>query len=181
MACDLGAGRAYPCKDAIGGIKAVIWCVLDDAKYAAIAAGAVADTTAIMTMYRWELSKNSGSFAQNVKSSIENGTVYFEQVLTIQTPKLSAVDNDELAEVLKNRLSIVVQDNNDNFHIMGYATGAEVTGGNFGTGTAKGDLNGYNLVFTAEEKQPAPFFIDLSSSTARGALAFAITITPDFY
>jgi hypothetical protein len=181
MACDLAAGRAYPCKDAIGGIKAVVWCVLDDAKWGAIATGAVADTTAVMIMFRWELSKNSGSFQQNVQSSIENGTVYFEQVLTIQTPKLSAADNDELAEVLKNRLCIVVQDNNDNFHIMGYSTGAEVTGGNFGTGAAKGDLNGYNIVFTAEEKQPAPFAPDLSNSTVRGSLTGAITITPDYY
>ena len=181
MACDLGAGRAYPCKDAIGGIRDVVWCVLDNAKYGAIASGAVADTTATMAMFRWELSKNSGSFQQEITSSIENGTVYFTQTLTIQTPKLSALDSEELAEVLKNRLSIIVRDNNDNFHIMGYSSGAEVTGGNFGTGTAKGDLNGYNLVFTSEEKQPAPFFIDLTDSTARTALTGAITITPDYY
>lgn len=157
MACDLTTGRIYPCKDAIGGIKEVLWCVLDDVTYDAISGGAVADITSTTTFFRWELSKNSGSFQQNVQSSVENGTIYYEQVLTIQTPKLSALDNEELAKVLKNRLSIIVRDNNDNFHIMGYDTGAEVTGGNFGTGTAKGDLNGYNIVFTAEEKLPAPF------------------------
>lgn len=155
--CDLTTGRLFPCKDAIGGIKEVLWCALDDVTYAAIASGAVADITSTTTFYRWELSKNSGSFQQNVQSSVENGTIYYEQVLTIQTPKLSALDSEELAKVLQNRLSIIVRDNNDNFHIMGYSTGAEVTGGNFGTGTAKGDLNGYNIVFTAEEKLPAPF------------------------
>ena len=61
MACDLTTGNAFPCKDAIGGIKDIVWCVLDDAKYGAIAAGAVADTTAAMTMYRIEVTKNSGS------------------------------------------------------------------------------------------------------------------------
>jgi hypothetical protein len=178
--CDLAAGRAYPCKDAIGGIKEVLWCVLDDATYSAIVAGAVADITSTTTFYRWELSKNSGSFQQNVQSSVENGTVYFEQVLTLQTPKLSAADNAELHNVLKNRMSIVVRDNNDNFHIMGYATGAEVTGGNFGTGTAKGDLNGYNIVFTAEEKQPAPFGPDLSNSTVVSGLTGTVTISPAY-
>jgi hypothetical protein len=181
MACDLAAGRAYPCKDAIGGIRDVVWIAHSDAKFGNAAAGQVTDTTATMDMFRWELSKNSGSFQQEVTSSVENGTVYFTQTLTIQTPKLSAADSAELRDVLKNRLSIIVRDNNDNFHIMGYMFGAEVTGGNFGTGTAKGDLNGYNLVFTAEEFQPAPFFINLADSTARGALTGAITIDPDYY
>ena len=181
MACDLAAGRAYPCKDAIGGIRDVVWIAHSAAKFGNAAAGAVTDTTATMAMFRWELSKNSGSFQQEVTSSVENGTVYFTQTLTIQTPKLSAADSAELRDVLKNRLSIIVRDNNDNFHIMGFGFGAEVTGGNFGTGTAKGDLNGYNLVFTAEEQQPAPFFINLTDSTARGALTGAISITPDYY
>jgi len=180
MACDLNSGRAFPCKDAIGGIKEVLWCKLDDVTYSAISAGAVADITSTTTFYRWELTKNSGSLAQNVQSSIENGTVYYEQVLTIQTPKLEAAITDELTEVLKNRLSIIVRDNNDNFHIVGYSTGAEVTGGNFGTGTAKGDLNGYNIVFTAEEKVPAPFAPDLSDSTVVSGLSGTVSIDPAY-
>jgi hypothetical protein len=186
MSCDIQNGRAYPCKDAIGGIKEVLWVKHSSVDYGAIAAGAVSDvdtapsTGGSITFYRWELSKNSGSFQQNVQSSVENGTVYYEQVLTIQTPKLSAADNAELAEVLKNRLSIVVRDNNDNYHVMGYATGAEVTGGNFGTGTAKGDLNGYNLVFTAEEKVPAPFGPDFTDSTVVGAFTATTTISPGY-
>ena len=40
---------------------------------------------------------------------------------------------------------------------MGHTTGAEATGGTIGTGTAKGDLNGYQIQLTAEEAIPAPF------------------------
>ena len=86
MACDLTSGRAYPCKDAFGGIKEVLWCALSDVEYSAIASGAVADIPSTTTFFRWELSKNSGSFQQNIQSSVENGTIYYEQVLTIQTP-----------------------------------------------------------------------------------------------
>jgi hypothetical protein len=180
MACDLAAGRALPCKDGLGGIKEVLWCVLDDVTYAAISAGAVADITSTTTFYRWVLTKNSGSFQQNITSSVENGTVYYEQVLTIQTPVLEAAVSAELANVNKNRLSIVVRDVNDNFHIMGYAHGAEVTGGTVGTGTAKGDLNGYNVVFTAEEEVPAPHGVDLSDSTVVGGLTGTVTISPTY-
>ena len=96
-------------------------------------------------------------------------------------PVMTGALNAELHNALKNRMAIVVRDNNDNFHIMGYSCGAEISGGNFGTGTAKGDLSGYNLVWTAEEKVPAPFFIDMTDSTARGLLTGAITLSPDYY
>ena len=180
MACDLAAGRSLPCKDGLGGIKEVLWCVLDDVTYGAISAGAVADITSTTTFYRWVLTRNSGSLQQNIVSSIENGTVYYEQVLTIQTPVLDAAVSAELANVNKNRLSIVVRDVNDNYHIMGYDCGAEVTGGTIGTGTAKGDLNGYNITFTAEEKLPAPFAPDLSDSTVVTGLSGTVTITPSY-
>ena len=41
--------------------------------------------------------------------------------------------------------------------MKGHTTGAEATGGTVGTGTAKGDLNGYQIQLTAEEAIPAPF------------------------
>ena len=72
-------------------------------------------------------------------------------------PNLVAADNVEVADLLKNRLCVIVQDNNDNYFVMGHTTGAEATGGTVGTGTAKGDLNGYQIQLTAEEVIPAPF------------------------
>ena len=180
MACDLAAGRAFPCKDAIGGIKDVCFIALDDAAFAAIASGAVADTTAIMTAYRYELLKNTGSFVQTINDTMATGGLFYNQVLTIQFPKLDAVTNDELQSLLQSRLVAIVRDSNNNTHIMGYSDGAECTGGSLNSGTAKGDSQGYELTFTAEEALPAPFFIDITNTSARSGLAFALTITPDY-
>ncbi|NBT52871.1 MAG: hypothetical protein EBT12_15205 [Marivivens sp.] len=72
-------------------------------------------------------------------------------------PNLGATDNTEIYDLLKSRLSVIVVDNNDNYILMGHTTGAEATGGTIGTGTAKGDLNGYQIQLTAEEAIPAPF------------------------
>ena len=41
--------------------------------------------------------------------------------------------------------------------MMGLEYGAEVTGGSIVTGTAMGDLSGYTLTLTAQEKLPANF------------------------
>ena len=175
MSCDLNAGRAFPCKDAIGGIVEVLFAKKGATVYTAIVNGAVADITSGTSFYRYSLTKNSGSFQQTVTSSVENGTVFYEQVLTIQFPKLEAAVSSELESLLKNQLAIIVRDTNDNFHIMGYEFGAEVTGGTIGTGTAKGDVNGYNVVFTAQEKSIAPFAPDLVNSAPA-----TIDITPPY-
>jgi len=63
----------------------------------------------------------------------------------------------ELTNLAKGRLAIIVQDNNDNYFVMGHTRGAELSGGTLTTGTAIGDLAGYTLEFTAEEAIPAPF------------------------
>lgn len=163
MACTItSTGRSFPCKDKIGGIKRVWVKVFDADNWGTITAGVIAADEAII-VHSWELTKNSGSFQQTVTSSVENGTVFFSQVLELTLPNLGATDNEDVYELLKNRLAVIIQDNNDNYMLMGHTTGAEATGGTVGTGTAKGDLNGYQIQLTAEEAIPAPF---VSSSDA---------------
>ena len=157
MACSLTInGRAFPCKDKIGGIKRVWIKEFASDDWGAITAGEIAAGTAI-TVFGFELTKNSGSFQQAVTASVENGTVFYSQVLELSLPNLVDTDNVEIADLLKARLTVIVQDVNDNYFAMGHTTGAEATGGTIGTGTAKGDFNGYQLQLTAEEVIPAPF------------------------
>jgi len=157
MACTLTInGRAFPCKDKIGGIKRVWIKAFNASDWGSITSGVIAAASAI-EVFGFELTKNSGSFQQTVTASVENGTVFYSQVLELTMPNLVAADNVEIADLLKNRLFVIVQDNNDNYFLMGHTTGAEATGGTVGTGTAKGDLNGYQIQLTAEEVIPAPF------------------------
>lgn len=163
MACTLTInGRAFPCKDKIGGIKRVWIKQFDAADWGTVANGAISDAAAAITVFGFELTKNSGSFQQTITSSIENGTVFYSQVVELTMPNIVAADNEEIADLLKNRLCVIVQDNNDNYIIMGHTTGAEATGGIVGTGTAKGDLNGYQIQLTAEEAIPAPHLTTLT-------------------
>ena len=163
MACSITiSGRSFPCKDKIGGIKRVWIKAFDADDWGTIASGVIPADSAI-TVFGFELTKNSGSFQQTVTASVENGTVFFSQVLELTMPNLGATDNEEIYDLLKSRLAVIIQDNNDNYMLMGHTTGAEATGGTVGTGTAKGDLNGYQIQLTAEEAIPAPF---VSSSDA---------------
>ena len=161
MACSLTInGRAFPCKDKIGGIKRVWIKQFDASDWGATTAGVIASAGvggAAWVVKGYELTKNSGSFQQAVNASMENGVVFYSQVLEMTMPNLIAADNVDVAELLKGRLTIIVQDVNDNYFAMGSTAGSEASGGTIGTGTAKGDLNGYQLQFTAEEALPAPF------------------------
>jgi len=157
MACTLTInGRAFPCKDKIGGIKRVWIKQFASTDWGAVTEGEIVAGQAI-EVFGFEITKNAGSFQQTVNASVENGTVFYSQVLEMSLPNLVEGDNVEVSDLLKSRLTIIVQDVNDNYFAMGHTTGAEATGGTVGTGTAKGDFNGYQLQFTAEEAIPAPF------------------------
>jgi hypothetical protein len=68
---------------------------------------------------------------------------------------LSAPRRKQLELIAQNRLFVVVLDNNDNYWVVGYEDGAEVTAASTMTGTAKGDMNGYTITFTADSKHKA--------------------------
>jgi len=50
---------------------------------------------------------------------------------------------------------VIVLDTNDNYWVVGYEDGAEVTAASTMTGTAKGDMNGYTITFTSDSKNKA--------------------------
>ena len=158
MACSLTlTGRSLPCRDALGGVKKVWMAAFADGLWDAVASGEIPDAAAALTLRDYVSPKNSSSLTQTVNASVENGTVFYSQVLSLVLNKPVAADITEIQNLAKGRLAIVVQDNNDNYFVMGHIRGAELTGGTIASGTALGDLNGYTLEFTAEEAIPAPF------------------------
>ena len=141
-----------------------------DAMWDAVSSGEIPDSAAALTLKDYVSPKNSSSLTQTVNASVENGTVFYTQVLSLVLNKPVVADIVELTNLAKGRLGILVQDNNDNYFVMGHTRGAELTGGSLATGTALGDLNGYTLEFTAEEAIPAPFW-DTTDTTN-------VTLTP---
>ncbi len=141
-----------------------------DGLWDAVVAGEIPDSAAALTLKDYVSPKNSSSLTQTVNASVENGTVFYTQVLSLVLNKPVAADITEVQNLAKGRLAIVVQDNNDNYFVLGHTRGAELTGGSIATGTALGDLNGYTLEFTGEEAIPAPFL-----DSTGGNLTFTTT------
>lgn len=155
MACNLTGGRLRPCKDAVGGIKKVHFVDFGDLGSVTINSGAsgsdeITNMDGTFEYHTYDVKGNS-SLETNITSSIENGTTFFEQVLSITFPKLTKEDNKELKLMTYGRPHVVVQTFDDKFLMVGTDNGADVTGGTMVTGQAMGDLNGYTLTLTANE------------------------------
>ena len=160
MSCFISSGIALGCSDGIGGIKKV-YIVGGGGEVTGFtydASGEItgATSTSGTTLYGFEVKRNTSSLAQNVTKSFENGTIFFEQVLTIVAFYYSQ-DKRNLLKILSqnDQLQIIAIDQNDVQYMLGQVNGMYLSGGSAATGTALGDRNGFEFVFTGQEKEPA--------------------------
>ena len=179
MACDLTRGRKEPCKDVVGGLKAVYFTDFGDFGTVTQTDDEITDMSGTFTAYKYELKGNS-SFEQAITSSRENGTTFFEQTLNLTLKKLSKEDNKELKLLAFGRPHVAVEDYNGNVFVMGLEHCAEVSGGSIATGSSMSELSGYSITLSASELKPANF---VSSPTAAdpfdGMSSATVTVTED--
>lgn len=105
----------------------------------------------VTTVYEWEL-KGTNSLEIAVNNSVENGTLFYEQTLSLQ---LGGIDPDFLAQFHagnQSRKFVFVQDNNGQTWCLGALYGCDVTAGTLATGAALGDLYGQTWTWVGREK-----------------------------
>ena len=163
MSCDITAGRLEPCKDSVGGITAIyVGGAYTSGLLNAPADGGVTIVSdqitgfaAPLTFYKYNL-KGANSFDQVNENSRENGTSFWTQTGTVVLKKQDKSTTAQLKLLSYGRPQILIEDYNGNFYLSGIENGVEVSVST-ASGSAMGDLNGYNLVLTAMEKSPANF------------------------
>lgn len=177
MACDLTRGRKEPCKDVVGGLRAVYFTDFGDFGTVTQTADEITDMSGTFTAYKYEVKGNS-SFEQTITSSRENGTTFFEQTLNLTLHKLSKEDHAEIKLLAFGRPHVAVEDYNGNVFVMGLEHGADVSGGTIVTGAAMGDLSGYTLTLTGQELKPANFVDSPTAADPYAAMSSAtVTVT----
>lgn len=174
MSCYINSGVALGCSDGIGGIKKI---------YIVGGGGAVtgytydvdggitgATSTSGTTLYGFELKRNTSSLAQNTTKNFENGTIYFEQVLTAIMYKYDQDKRNQLKVLSQNdNIEIIAVDQNDVQYLLGQVNGMYLSGGSAATGTAFGDRNGFEMIFTGQEHEPARVIEGALASVFTGA------------
>jgi len=174
MSCYISSGIQLGCSDGIGGIKKIYIAggtgTTTGYTYSATGAVTGATSSAGTVLYGFELKRNTSSLTQNVTKSFENGTIYFEQVLNAVFFKYDQDKRNQLKILSQNdQIQIIAIDQNDVQYLLGQVNGMYLSGGSAATGTAFGDRNGFEFIFTGQEQEPARVISGALSSVYAGA------------
>jgi len=162
MACDISLGRLEPCKS-VGGLKAIYFINFDSDLYDNAVKDADETISSFGTItanaYKYEL-RGANNFDEANEVSKENGTSFWTGTGTVVLKQQDAVTRKELKLMSYGRPILFTEGYDGSFKMYGLENGCDVSV-NTGSGAAMGDLNGYTLTITAQEKEPA-FFIESS-------------------
>ena len=181
MSCEISHGRVEECKDSVSGLKAIYIINYDDLNEdnATFDTGTTDEEdelvswqpAAPLSMYKYELKSTANALNTTINASRDNGTTFFTQELVVNLKRQDVVTHKQVKLLSYGRPRIIARSMTDQFFLLGFAQGCDVSAGTIGSGAALGDFNGYQLTFTAEEELP-PLFID-AASEADLELAFA--------
>lgn len=164
MACTLTTGRALPCKNSVGGIKAIYLADYGTLGALTVTAGEVTAIAGTPTLFKYDIKGTANTLETTITSSRDNGSTFYSSALNITLPYLDKASQEEIKIIASARPHVFVRDYNDNYFLVGAVNGAEIVGGTIVTGGAMGDLSGFTLSFLAEEKL-APYFVTESIIT----------------
>ena len=103
----------------------------------------------------FETPRQVSSISETSTVSQENGTLFFDQQLTMVFNKMEAAKRNELLLMAQaTSMVIVAKDGNGKYWSIGAERGGFMVSGSATSGTAYGDRNGYEIVLGGLEASP---------------------------
>lgn len=159
MSCLIDEGYVLGCRDSIGGVKGVYIASFDPAATYSIITDEIGNyatsTSPAPVHYKYDQFTEAASFSQTGTFSLENGSVFYDQQLTLMFHKQDTALRNKLVLLAQGRLSIIIQDQNNNFWLMGKENGVYAISADMQSGKAFGDMNGVTLTLQGKEREPA--------------------------
>ena len=152
MACSKTlAGIGFECKDAVGGIVEAYIADINDVTTITDTADKVTAITMAGTKkyHTYKFRKQTGSVNSTINTDVNAGTTWYQTDVVLQFTKMETSKRVEISALATNQVSIIVKDSMGKFWLVGTKESpAELTAGSTATGTALGDLNGYNITLS---------------------------------
>jgi hypothetical protein len=156
MSCLINNGYSLGCKDSLGGVSQVYLSSFSGAtSFTYDADDVITGVTNANTFYTFEQRQEQAEFVQTGNHSIENGTNFWEQVVSLIFTKNTADLRNTLKLLSQSTLFVIVKDQNGTYWWIGEQNGADLTASTASAGKAFGDLNGVTVSITAKEPYPA--------------------------
>jgi len=162
MACsNLTGGFTLDCNDANGGIDKIfiangpVESITETAgTITAITVGGSALVPA--DFFEFEVPRQTSSFTETINVSQENGTVFYDQALTMVFNKMEATKRDQILLMAQaTNMVVVFKDNVGKYFSVGVERGAYMTAGTSVSGQSYADRNGYEITVSGAEASPS--------------------------
>lgn len=148
MSCTIDNGYTLGC-NTIGGVERVwIGTYTADATYALDSDNVITGVTSGGTVYLFEQDIEFAGLEQTGQFSRENGTVFYESVLSAKFIELTAALRNTILALGKAPVFAVVKSNAGAYYLLGVESAGRATEGTASLGVAQGDMNGATLSFT---------------------------------
>lgn len=157
--CALTTDYSFGCGQGAGGVK-TFWIIeFDNVSSVAESSGLVSAITKVTgkVFRKYQLVLETSHEEEAIVGNRANGTLYYSQSLTMIINKQQLAVRNEILLMSRTQVMIVVEDNNSTWRLYGRENGLTATTGNVTSGTAWADRNGYEITFTGNEEELAPF------------------------
>jgi len=168
--CYVTSNVCKGCRDSVGGIKQVyivagcVTGVTENGDQEILTVGATGGT-----VYTYQVEKNTSNFVETIQASLENGTVVYNQVLSLVFLKLQQSTRNQIKLLAQNtNMKVFVETNDGTIFYLGEEFGLAINGGTAESGTAFADRNGYTITMEGFERVPAKQLAGPLASTLVG-------------
>jgi hypothetical protein len=143
--CNLTDGYVLGCSS-IGGVEKVwIGEWVDNVNILQDSCGIITGiTTTGLTVYSFEQDIEHAGLVQTGNYSRENGTVFYESILSIKLITLDCNVRNRMVELGRAPLFAVVKSNAGDYYYLGLESSGRASAGDANLGVLLGDMNGLN-------------------------------------
>ena len=166
MGCSVTlTGISTTCAGQRGGIKIAYAINKSDVVSVTVATNQITAITLATGKHLipFEFRKNTGSLTSTYTIDDATGVKYVTSALALQFSKMETTKRVAFQALVEGETVCIAEDNNGSRWFLGFDNPVTATEATAQTGTAGGDLNGYNITLT-DESNELPYEINMSDA-----------------
>lgn len=166
MSCTVTlSGINTSCAGQRGGIKVVYAVNKADVTSVTVATNQITGITLDTgkTLITYEFRKNTGSLTSTYTIDDATGVKFVTSALALQFSKMETAKRVSFQALVEGETVVICEDCNGKRWFLGYDNAVTATEATAQTGTAGGDLNGYNITLT-DESNELPYEVVMSDA-----------------
>jgi hypothetical protein len=158
MSCEMTSGyNDRTCTNGKGGIKSVLLFPLGNIATSHITANEVDILTVTGETFLYKLKSNLSSYTAPIKVNKDNGTLFYEQSLSMILASDSKELRSEIHLLAQNEVACLVENADGSIVALGFGEGLQIADANeYTSGVLKGDRKGHVLVLNGMENDEVP-------------------------